>query len=602
MATSGPPAWDPPLGGNQRTTTPRAPFGKVPNQIGLCDDNKKNACIFCMQKKAWLWRHQKTVHRSEREVKEIVSSSDSDEVKAQKVSLLRNRGNFEYNKLVVQRGHGNIIVGRKSTTFSASDYVPCPNCLLYLVKWDMKAHLTNSCAVGRDQEISNAGMDAIMMKCLEMRDGPAPESSDFVANVLLRMHEDEIREIITKDNLLFRFGSNLYEKLGRGGYQQISQRLRALGVLLKETGSTMSDLIQAGRFEEVVKGTQRVCGYDKDRVNPHTDLPTYKTPSKAMKLGGDLRQIAALKKAVGLEAKDEEMVSDSDSFLYMLETYWNVRVSSVALKTKDAEKYEKKDLLPFTSDLKTFTENIKAKIGRLTEKGVTSQSDYVCLSKAVIARLLVFNKRRPKELEKVLLSSWLQRDLYKRETVEEVNSSMGVAERQMFEKLDVVMARGKCGNKIPILIPEESKAAIQLLLDVRNEYVDGNNKFLFANPLARKSGHFSAGVILKGELQGMTLRCPELFMATKLRKYCASTSQILEMGDLDMEILTRHMGHDKEVHRTYYRKSDATHELTRAAILMMKLDDGNLSKYAGLSLDNILELGKLHQLVMFTEV
>ena len=153
------------------------------------------------------------------------------------------------------------------------------------------------------------------------------------------------------------------------------------------------------------------------------------------------------------------------------------------------------------------------------------------------------------------------------------------------------MARGKCGNKIPILIPVECKPAIQLLVDHRYQYVDEENKFLFASPHARKSGHFSAGVVLKGELQNMTLECPELFMATQLRKYCATTSQILEMGDLDMEILTRHMGHDKDVHRTYYRKSDATHELTRAAILMMKLDDGNLSKYAGLSLDNILEQG-----------
>ena len=43
-----------------------------------------------------------------------------------------------------------------------------------------------------------------------------------------------------------------------------------------------------------------------------------------------------------MEVQDKEVVADSDSFLYMLETYWNVRVNSVALKTKDARKYGKK--------------------------------------------------------------------------------------------------------------------------------------------------------------------------------------------------------------------------------------------------------------------
>ena len=90
---------------------------------------------------------------------------------------------------------------------------------------------------------------------------------------------------------------------------------------------------------------------------------------------------------------------------------------------------------------------------------------------------------------------------------------------------------------------------------------------------------------------GMSLNRPDLFHATKLRKYCATTSQILEMGEFDMEVLTRHMGHDKDVHRGYYRLSDATHELTRAALLMIKLDEGSLSTYSGCSIDQILAEG-----------
>ena len=272
--------------------------------------------------------------------------------------------------------------------------------------------------------------------------------------------------------------------------------------------------------------------------------------------------------------------------------FWSARISSVALKNKDSNKYEKKDMLPFTSDLKLFT-TMKEKLKSLVEKGVHSQNDYIRMNKAVLARLLVFNKRRPMELSKVLLQSWNDRKLYKEETVEEVNAAMGETEKSLFKELDIIMSRGKCGNKVPTLIPEDCARPLQMLVENRSAYVAESNKYLFANPLATKSGHFNAGVVLKEELVGMPLSRADLFHATKLRKYCATTSQILEMGDFDMEVLTRHMGHDKDVHREYYRLSDATHELTRTALLMMKLDEGSLSKYSGCSIDQILVEGNV---------
>ena len=269
-----------------------------------------------------------------------------------------------------------------------------------------------------------------------------------------------------------------------------------------------------------------------------------------------------------------------------------MRVSSVALKNRDSNKFDKKDILPFTSDLKLFTEKMKERVKELEEKGIHSQADYVKLSKALLARLLVFNKRRPKELSAILLDSWINREAYKQETVEEVNQSMGETEKRLFKELEVVMSRGKCGNKVPTLVPKDCAAPLQLLADHRDAYIAKDNKYLFANPLARTTGHFNAGVVLKEQLVGMFLNRADLFHATKLRKYCATTSQIMEMGEFDMEVLTRHMGHDKDVHRGYYRLSDATHELTRASLLMMKLDEGCLAKYSGRSLDEMLAEGK----------
>ena len=102
-------------------------------------------------------------------------------------------------------------------------------------------------------------------------------------------------------------------------------------------------------------------------------------------------------------------MTEAEGFLYLLDTYWNAKVSSVALKTRDAQKYDKKELLPLTSDLKKFTETMRERLVTTTERGIHNQDDYMDISRSVLARLLVFNKRRPKELGQVLLSSWKNR-------------------------------------------------------------------------------------------------------------------------------------------------------------------------------------------------
>ena len=56
-------------------------------------------------------------------------------------------------------------------------------------------------------------------------------------------------------------------------------------------------------------------------------------------------------------------------------------------------------------------------------------------------------------------------------------------------------------------------------------------------------------------------------------------------------MLTRHMGHDALVHREYYRLPDATLELTKAAVLMKTLDEGEVNQLKGKDLGTILELG-----------
>ena len=77
------------------------------------------------------------------------------------------------------------------------------------------------------------------------------------------------------------------------------------------------------------------------------------------------------------------------------------------------------------------------------------------------------------------------------------------------------MARGKCGNKISILIPDDREEAIGMMEKARGKNLDKANKSLLGNPLAHVSGHFCAGTLLMSVLAEIRLQRPELILSTR---------------------------------------------------------------------------------------
>ena len=52
----------------------------------------------------------------------------------------------------------------------------------------------------------------------------------------------------------------------------------------------------------------------------------------------------------------------------------------------------------------------------------------------------------------------------------------------------------------------------------------------------------------------------------------------MDMNDAELTWLTNHFGHTKHVHFQWYRKEDATLELTKVAKVLMAVDDGQSVK------------------------
>lgn len=163
-------------------------------------------------------------------------------------------------------------------------------------------------------------------------------------------------------------------------------------------------------------------------------------------------------------------------------------------------------------------------------------------------------------------------------------------------RLDLVYVRGKRGNKVPILLTAEVKQAIETLNGIRNLVgVHPDNKYVFAAPTRDSKRHLRGNDCLNAVLKRCAgLRCPEAMRSTKLRKYTATVSQIVDLKDNELEWLSRHLGHDINVHREYYRLQEHTLELAKISKLLLAIDEGNANKWAGKKLDDIALDGKLN--------
>ena len=157
-------------------------------------------------------------------------------------------------------------------------------------------------------------------------------------------------------------------------------------------------------------------------------------------------------------------------------------------------------------------------------------------------------------------------------------------------RMDMVETNGKRGRKVPILLTKEVREAIDVLVEKRSEVgVNPNNPYIFAATGNGSLGHLRPWECMKklATNEDLQLEKPEAVTSTRLRKYVATVSQILDLHKHELDWLARHLGHDIQVHREYYRLHESTIELAKVGKILEAVDEGKTSKWAGKSLDEI---------------
>lgn len=130
-------------------------------------------------------------------------------------------------------------------------------------------------------------------------------------------------------------------------------------------------------------------------------------------------------------AEDDQSQKQAENFLKLYEATWSSHVAAPTAKRQRLLKLNKNVELPISSDLMTLTtylnEEISQEIG-IQQEGVTCTR----LSKLLLTKLILFNKRRPAECAEMKVEHYVKAQHCNE--MEEVMQSLSAVEKVIAEK------------------------------------------------------------------------------------------------------------------------------------------------------------------------
>ena len=319
---------------------------------------------------------------------------------------------------------------------------------------------------------------------------------------------------------------------------------------------------------------RQIAGYD-------AGTSQCRTASLALKLGHSLNKCASIKKAQLIQSSGDE--KDVDNFLALMSMEWTDRVSRRAHKSLEEGKWNKAELLPLAEDLKILQAHLSKTITNVSQKlrECPSKESHRALSDAVLARLILFNRKRQGEAGKMTLDSFRQVGYVNMQ--DDVKHTLSEVEKRLASSLKRVVIRGKKGRGVPLLITEEVSAAIDLLAQTREAAGLPDSQYVFTAACGSPLRGCDA---LKKHVESCGARAPENITSTSLRKHIATVSQVLDLRENELDQLAKFLGHDIAVHRNFYRLPSACTEVTQISKLLIAAE-GEVERHRGKRLADI---------------
>ena len=502
--------------------------------------DKKLVCFVCKSKVLWLSRHLEEQHLDNFMVAQVAGKVGL--ARKHGFKRLSNLGSFQHNVRVLKRGKGELIVARRTKVErSNDDYLPCNQCYGFYYKFDIWRHrCCNKASDDGSTEIrSKDVMDqsrSLLLGALQANSNRQSIDKHLDEQVLRYMRKDNILKVVRTDKLILQFGVAQLKRIGVKGQRRIASRMRLLARLLQTLrkivdlpNKPLSYFLNSLHFDALLEAVESLCGLHLDSSGQRS----FKTPSLALMIGNSLTKCVSIKKGMAIRLGDEDGVKEAERFQSLYTTDYSDSLSCPALATLKTQNYSKPVELPSTGDLVKLKEFTDRQISSLSDQLIQSPN-YNCwrpLSEAVLARLVVFNKRRASEPAKLELSQYLNRPNWKKLSNQEVLKSLNPLEAKLMNRMDLIQVPGKRNRRVPILITPEVGKAMDLLAKTRYQCgISKHNQYFFATDST--NGYLNTWLVLHNHAVAAKVESPRLITSGRLRKYVATIAQVVSNFEL----------------------------------------------------------------------
>lgn len=493
--------------------------------------NKRNYCLFCSKPMVKMARHLESVHSDKAEVAAAFQYPKHSRERQKIWNRLKNHGNFAHNKHVLRTGEGQLAVRKrpKQTGKGLKDFLHCLYCRGLYIKKALHRHMRLCPDRVRNDSESQIGRKRIASRCVLETIGDLGVSDGF-REILSQMTYNDVTQAVMDDKIILQFGEQMFEQHGSDvkRHDYIRQNLRQIARLLLEAQKItplkkMEDFFLPSSFPHVVSAVNVLAGYDPENK-------TYSIPSLAIKLGYHLQKCCSIAEGNAAQSGDTSQAESARNFLSVYQKKWNTQISSGALSTLRETKLNTEKKVPFCQDVKHLNFHME-KVHLLAEKKLTecpSPEKYAALAKVMLARIIIFNRRRAREVSTVQLTAFMSRK--KSNLHNNFDISVSDLERTMcgfFTRVDI---RGKCGRMVPVLLKPSFVSALELLVNVRETCgVPSNNPFLFGRPSALSA--YNGSDCIQKYVRECGAKDPEALTSAKIRKHYGTMLQLINLDE-----------------------------------------------------------------------
>jgi len=302
---------------------------------------------------------------------------------------------------------------------------------------------------------------------------------------------------------------------------------------------------------------------------------TFGAPSVAGIYGILLKQIGNIFISDCIKKHMLEKKKNAEDFITLLSEDYTTSINKAVEETITKNRRQKEVILPSLRDIQVLHEYLLQERTSSYEKlrKSFSYSDWLNLSKSTLLSILLFNRRRPGELEHVLIEDFEKYVSLNENNYPDLFNTLTEEMKILAKKYVRFAIRGKLGRSVPVLLSANLVQCIEMILNHRkNAKVPEKNPYIFGLPSAvsNRYKYLRACDLMREYSSACEARVPYSLRSTQLRKHIATQCGILDISESQTSLLADHMGHDVAIHKKHYRQSCLNKEILQLSKLLEK--------------------------------